>query len=186
MIIVKIGGSLYNSPYLTEWLDQLTHLDNQQIVIVPGGGPFADQVRHATKQWDIDDTSSHNMAVLAMQQYGYLLSSINNKIVLLYSYTEIKKQKLMVWMPYRDVTSECDYPENWQTTSDSLAAWLACQLSAQNLAIVKSADVKAKKYQQIIHSDMVDEHFSSATGKFTGEIKFYHSSQAKQFISDNL
>ena len=185
MIIVKIGGSLYNSPYLKEWLNQLTCLDGQQIVIVPGGGPFADQVRKASEKWNIDDISAHHMAVLAMQQYAFLLSSINSNLELLYSYKDITNQKLMVWLPYRDVSNECDYPKNWQTTSDSLAVWLTCQLSAQNMSIVKSAEVESKIYNKNIHSHLIDEYFSHATINFTGEIKFYHSSQAKQFICDN-
>ncbi len=188
MIIIKIGGSLYDSPFLKEWLDSLASIENQQIIIVPGGGPFADQVRSATEQWKIDEIPAHYMAVMAMQQYAYLLSSLNDKITLLHSFEDFSKNTsdscLMMWLPYNDVAHKCDFPENWQTTSDSLAVWLADTIKAQKLCVVKCADLGNKSYQEIIDLNIVDEYFSQASKHYQGEIVFYHSSQVKKLICD--
>ena len=39
-----------------------------KVVIVPGGGLFADQVRVTQKLWQFNDQVAHQMALLAMQQ----------------------------------------------------------------------------------------------------------------------
>lgn len=188
MIIIKIGGSLFDSPNLKEWLGKLAAIEDKRIVLVPGGGPFADQVRAAAERWDISEFAAHHMAVMAMQQFAYLLPSLNNNIELLHSYKEIlkvnSKSCLMVWMPYYDVVNLCDYPENWDTTSDSLALWLASKLSAHSLNIVKCADVQNKTTQQIIHSKIVDDYFLQAINEYSGKIRFYHSSQSDKCVSD--
>ena len=188
MVIVKIGGSLFDSPNLKDWLGKLAAIEDKRVVLVPGGGPFADQVRAAAERWDISEIAAHHMAVMAMQQYAYLLSSLNSNIEMLHSYKEIlnvgSNSCLMVWMPYYDVVNLCDYPKNWSTTSDSLALWLASKLSAHHLNIVKCADIQNKKTQQIINSEIVDGYFLHAAKYYGGEIRFYHSSQSDKCISD--
>ena len=48
MIVIKLGGSLSQAETLVNCLDRLEqHYKNEAVVIVPGGGAFADQVRLA-------------------------------------------------------------------------------------------------------------------------------------------
>ena len=81
MWVVKLGGSLCEqapetSP-LRDWLDLLVREGAGRVVIVPGGGRFADAVRGAQAQWRFDDLTAHNMALLAMSQTAHLLRSLN-------------------------------------------------------------------------------------------------------------
>ena len=77
MIIVKVGGSLYNTPELQHWLSALAAYSSQQtIVLVPGGGPFADQVRTAQTLHHFNDATAHHMAILSMKQFGLLISAL--------------------------------------------------------------------------------------------------------------
>ena len=46
------------------------------MVIVPGGGAFADQVRLAQQHWQFDDKTAHSMAILAMQQMALLFKGL--------------------------------------------------------------------------------------------------------------
>tara|TARA_R110002096_G_scaffold10092_7_gene39116 strand:+ start:497 stop:1072 length:576 start_codon:yes stop_codon:yes gene_type:complete len=184
VIIVKIGGSLYASPHLKEWCDQLARIHQQTLVIVPGGGPFADQVRAANKQWNLSDAVAHDMAVMAMQQYGCLLANLNGSLKVANSFKDIQDTGSTIWLPYSDVISECDYPKNWQTTSDSLALWLACKLSANHLCLVKSCEVDDSLIQQLADSEQVDGYFSTAARKFLGQTHFYHASQSTKFLND--
>jgi aspartokinase-like uncharacterized kinase len=48
-----------------------------------------------------------------------------------------------VWLPSRMLRGRADLPEHWQVTSDSLAAWLAADLDAACLVLVKSVAVTA-------------------------------------------
>jgi aspartokinase-like uncharacterized kinase len=184
VIIVKIGGSLYASPHLKEWCEQLAEIHQQPIVIVPGGGPFTDQVRDADQKWKLSDAVAHNMAVMGMQQFGLLISSINNNIKPLETLNNIASENPVVWLPYKDVLADCGYPKNWQTTSDSLALWLACKLSADHLCLVKSAKVDNQSTEELASADIVDNYFSIAADNYSGSIHFYHASQATHFIKD--
>ena len=187
MVIVKIGGSLFNSPNLQSLLDKIATIENKQIIIVPGGGPFADQVRQASNMWNIPEATAHPMAVMAMQQFAHLLFSLNGNIETLSSYNEVSSNLstpgIRIWMPYMDVTQDCNYPGNWNTTSDSLAVWLASKLSADKLIIVKSANVQNKTYQQIVSSPVVDGYFIHALKEYSGTVKFFHASQLDQIVS---
>ncbi|CAB1274253.1 amino acid kinase family protein [Candidatus Nitrosacidococcus tergens] len=140
--VIKLGGSLYNNSYLTFWLEQIKNKGKGKYVIVPGGGLFADQVRVAQKQWKFADSYAHNMALLAMDQFGYLLQSLAPELSLATRIEEINKvleeDQTLIWLPSKELINHPDIPQSWEITSDSLALWLACQLIASRLILVKS------------------------------------------------
>jgi aspartokinase-like uncharacterized kinase len=70
MWVVKLGGSLFGSDHLGSWLSLLAKVGS--LVVVPGCGPFADQVRQAQHRWGFDDSTAHIMALLAMSRRGGL------------------------------------------------------------------------------------------------------------------
>ncbi len=76
--VLKVGGSLAEDPTSLAMLCQeLSVLAKaHRIVIVPGGGKFADTVRKLDKTYNISDVVAHKMAILAMDQYGLLLSDV--------------------------------------------------------------------------------------------------------------
>jgi len=140
---IKIGGSLYNSKYLVPWLHTISEISDMQIVIVPGGGPFADQVRHADDKFNLAEARSHNMAVLAMQQYGNVFASLCSELVLANSEDKINQvwadKKVAIWEPYEMVRDQCELAKSWQVTSDSIALWLSNVLDIENLLLVKAS-----------------------------------------------
>lgn len=142
MWVVKLGGSLYESHYLPRWLQRLATYEGQ-IVIVPGGGPFADQVRHAQNRWRITDACAHAMALLAMEQFGRLLQGLEPRLCLAASRQDIKQalsqQRVPIWLPATELLDQPAIPESWEVTSDSLAVWLSGQLKASRLVLIKQA-----------------------------------------------
>jgi 5-(aminomethyl)-3-furanmethanol phosphate kinase len=78
--VVKLGGSLFAGQYLRPWLDVLATHGRGCLVIVPGGGPFADEVRAAQKRWCFDDAMAHRMAMLGMAQYGLMLAALQSEL----------------------------------------------------------------------------------------------------------
>jgi aspartokinase-like uncharacterized kinase len=78
--VVKIGGSLEQAPELRNWLDMLIEDGAGKVVVVPGGGLFADAVREAQARWKFDDGTAHRMAILAMEQYGCLLAALEPRL----------------------------------------------------------------------------------------------------------
>lgn len=187
MIVLKIGGSLYESSNLWEWL-ALFPIVRNSVVIVPGGGPFADQVRAAGKKWHLPLNCAHDMAVLGMQQYGHMMIGINPQLTLEKSchtiLSNLEQHKTLVWAPYDEVLAAKELDKNWQTTSDSLALWLATKISANHLCIVKSAEIAGKSLKQLIEQEVVDNNFETLLSKYSGQVHFYHATQAQRFIDD--
>jgi len=139
LAIVKLGGSHATGPHLEDWLEAIA-AEAGSIVIVPGGGPFADTVRTAQAGIGYDDCAAHAMALMAMTQFGLALESLNPALRLAASRSAIlsalKERKVPVWSPER-MARAAALPETWDLTSDSLAAWLAGTLGATCLVLVK-------------------------------------------------
>ncbi|MFW5451002.1 MAG: delta 1-pyrroline-5-carboxylate synthetase [Methylophagaceae bacterium] len=162
MIVVKLGGSLYNTPELTLWLNSLTkHAKQQPIVIVPGGGPFADQVRHAQQIHQFNDSSAHHMALLAMSQFGLLLASLMPNIQSLHFPSDnlnVKLDGLLVWLPDRQLLTNTTLKHSWDITSDSLALWLANELHAEQLILIKQINLTSNAYISTLCEQRVLDH----------------------------
>ena len=145
MIVLKLGGSLLSSPALMQCLQLATQKGQGQLVIVPGGGIFADQVRLTQQQWQYDDKTAHYMAILAMQQMALLFQGLCADLVLVDKIATIapalQQQKIVVWSPLATELDAAGVPASWDVTSDTLAAWLAIQLSAVRLILVKSIQI---------------------------------------------
>ncbi len=143
--VIKIGGSLGQSSTLPKLLQKLSEIGSRhRIVIVPGGGAFANGIRDYDRRFTVTAEAGHWMSILAMDQYGHLLSSMLANSVLvrgLASAREVQRQgRIPVLAPY-DLLRETDaLPRSWDVTSDSIAAWLAELAGARQLVLLKSVD----------------------------------------------
>ncbi len=129
------------TPALLPWLQRLA-LAN--VILVPGGGPFADQVRQAQAASPFDDSTAHAMALLAMSQYGLMLTGLCPQLKRAHTLEEIrqsyKQGTTAVWLPDLTLLHQADIPHSWDVTADSLALWLADRLAVSHLLLVKSTD----------------------------------------------
>lgn len=186
---IKIGGSLYESGYLKKWLDSIAKHSNRKIVLIPGGGPFADQVRAADKVFDLDQKKAHLMAVLAMQQYGTMLSSICPSMQLANSKQKIENawvdRKIVVWEPFEMVRDECTLVASWAHTSDSIAAWFASSMQIDHLLLVKSADkaIDIKDLSVLAEHECVDKKLPGLISDYNLSTHVLHKSQFSEFES---
>ncbi len=142
MWLVKLGGSLSYDPSLRSWLDVLASMGGGRVIIVPGGGPFADLVRDAQHHWDFDDEAAHRMALHAMQQNGLLLAALCPALLPAESEEDLRavlsKGKTALWLPLSMTQGNPYLDANWSVSSDSIAAWLAGHLNAERLILIKS------------------------------------------------
>ncbi len=165
MIVVKLGGSLCQSDTLVNCLNRVEkNYQGRAVVIVPGGGAFADQVRLAQQCWQFDDITAHRMAILAMQQMALLFKGIKGDFGFARSVSEIRKQlrrqNIVIWSPDIVELDCAGIQATWDITSDSLAAWLAKALSATELILVKSAGIDASlSLPQLAQQDVIDKKF---------------------------
>ncbi len=176
MWVVKIGGSLLGSPELVRWLELFVKFSDGKVIIVPGGGLFADAVRKAQSQSNINDAVAHKLAVLAMDQFGLLLAGMNPGLATASSELEIAERtwqhRGIVWLPSKMVLADDTIPQNWQVTSDSLSAWLANKIGAEQLVLVKSRQLPAHEHsasmplQKLVEDELIDRQFIDfATGQ---------------------
>lgn len=164
--IVKLGGSLATSPAaLADWLQILSAYGGGRVVIVPGGGRFADAVRQAQQEWDFNDTIAHHMALLAMVQYGLMLGGIKSNFIPA-DHPEaidaaLQANQIPVWLPVPMALQDDNMEASWRVTSDSLALWLAQRLQAECMILIKSVSIAAAdlKIQQLVTDKVVDELF---------------------------
>lgn len=147
MWVVKLGGSLLGSPELPHWLETFIKISDGKVVIVPGGGLFADAVREAQQRTKVSDAVAHELALIAMDQFGLLLAGMCPGLVTASSELEIAERgwqhRAMVCLPSKMVLADERIPKNWQITSDSLSAWLANKIAAEQLILVKSLSLAA-------------------------------------------
>ena len=145
LLVVKLGGSLAGSAHFTVWLDILATAP-LPLVIVPGGGPFADAVRAAQGPLGYGDATAHHMALLAMAQFGLAIAAAHCRFAMAQTEPEMRAGlaagKIPVWNPVAMALAAPDVPASWNVTSDSLAAWLAGRLAARHLLLVKPVDAR--------------------------------------------
>ncbi|CAN7304393.1 (5-formylfuran-3-yl)methyl phosphate synthase [Mesorhizobium sp. LjRoot246] len=138
--VVKLGGSTAHAAEMKSWIAALAG-SRLPIVIVPGGGMFADQVRETQTRMEFSDTAAHAMAILAMEQFGHVILDRDERLTPARSLEEIVRAldegKIPVWLPSSLALPASDVPASWEITSDSLAAWLAGKLGASALLLIK-------------------------------------------------
>jgi aspartokinase-like uncharacterized kinase len=167
MIIIKLGGSLSRSDMLINCLNAVEkNYPSRAVVIVPGGGAFADQVRLAQQHWQFDDNTAHDMALLAMQQMALMFKGLKPDFAIAHTVAAIQqlseRKQVVIWSPDITELENAGIAASWDITSDSLAAWLAKTLSATELVLVKSAVIDAGLgLDQLAEQDIVDKAFCS-------------------------
>ncbi len=165
MIVLKLGGSLANSGSLPRCLAALA-ATHRPVVIVPGGGVFADAVRAEQPRLGFSDRTAHHMAILAMEQYALVLIERLPRLRPCRSIAEMRRAAAAgnpaIWLPTTLALADATIPQSWDVSSDSLAAWLARHLGAERLILVKSVtalrplDIKA-----LAADGLVDKAFPS-------------------------
>lgn len=181
MIIIKLGGSLSYSDALINSLNVVERVcQGKAVVIVPGGGAFADQVRLAQKHWQFDDPTAHHMALLAMRQMALMFKGLKPGFALAHTISEIQdqlnRQKTVIWSPDSAELDKASIPASWDITSDSLAAWLAKILSATELILIKSAAIDTNlSLRQLAERDIVDKAFCDFVAQAAFKIRIVNA-----------
>lgn len=141
--VLKIGGGLLaDAGSLDTVLGEIeTAGRGCSLLVVPGGGPFADMVRHIDRQVGLSHDAAHWMAILAMDQYAQLIASrlTNGKLVSASGEIETARHegRVPVLAPYQWMRDADPLPHSWDVTSDSISAWVAGQVGASRLVLVK-------------------------------------------------
>ena len=139
--VVKVGGSLGRGDGLSALGMRLAELGRRhRLLVVPGGGAFADVVREYDARFGLRPGTAHQMAILAMDQYGHLICDLAPGCVPVSTLSEADAcaagGATAVLLP-SGVLRTADLPQTWSVTSDSIAAWLARKADAPLLVMLK-------------------------------------------------
>ena len=162
-IVVKVGGGLLASPgHLDAVLAELASAASaRRLLVIPGGGPFADAVREVDRELTLSDEAAHWMAVLAMDQYAHLLVSRLRTGGIVSDAAAIAAQldqgRLPVLAPFRWLRDADPLPHSWDVTSDSIAAWIAGEVGARRLVLVKPPGAGDQAVDPYFHRVMTPE-----------------------------
>jgi aspartokinase-like uncharacterized kinase len=142
--VVKIGGALLAKPAAyTRVTAALARVRRDgSVLVVPGGGPFADAVRAVDRQFAIGDDAAHWAAILGMDQYAHVLAATIPGAALVESPDDSQwpVDRLPVIAPSRWLRATDALPHSWDVTADSIAAWIARAIGARRLILVKLDD----------------------------------------------
>jgi dihydroneopterin aldolase len=170
--MVKLGGSLAGTPSLAGWIEVLDNYSGP-LIVVPGGGGFAEAVRDMQTTMKFDDNAAHHIALVAMEQYGLALASLWPRLEMTETPSAIDRAlrtgRVACWAPAAMALAS-PLPKSWDVTSDTLAAWLAAQVRADRLLLIKSAPIETDSgltLADLANSGLVDRlfpHFAAAAG----------------------
>ena len=147
-IIAKIGGKIIENPQnLKNTLNQLKTLllDKEiieNIIIIPGGGSYANFIRKLDAKLEIGDELSHWMAIFAMNCNGIMICQKYNEIRCISDISELKKSNktISIFLPFDFLYQSDKLPHNWSVTSDSIAIYIASILELNQCFLIKDVD----------------------------------------------
>ena len=142
-LLLKVGGSLGRGADLRPLMQRIALLARRRrLLVLPGGGAFADLVRAQTARQRLDEKTAHHMALLAMDQYGLLLSSLTRRSTavdnLRAAELVAESGRVPVLLASSWIQRETSLERSVRLTSDSIAAFIAGRLMAANLVLLKS------------------------------------------------
>lgn len=179
-IIVKIGGKILEDPEdLNATISQFRQLlyDKeiiQKIVIIPGGGSYANFIRKLDKKLDIcgsyanfiskidkrlniGNELAHWMGIYAMEYNGMEISKKYSDIKCIKNFGELqgllrkKTEKLFsIFFPYDFLFEVDELPHGWDVTSDAITLYIAHKLNLKECFLIKNVDgIYIKNQNQI-------------------------------------
>jgi aspartokinase-like uncharacterized kinase len=138
-LVVKIGGGLLRTEGLhglQRACAEATEMATRRpVLVVPGGGPFADAVRAFDAQVGLADHVAHALALRAMDQLGVLLRPLLAGGELLSGLIAPRALALLQAAPA--FADRPEVPESWDVTSDSLAVLAAAAIAAEEVVLLK-------------------------------------------------
>ncbi|MFX1279644.1 MAG: hypothetical protein ACFFA3_09515 [Promethearchaeota archaeon] len=155
--VFKIGGSiLENFENLNSTILQLTRLFEkkiiQKVIIIPGGGTFANFIRTLYSELKFNDELAHWMAIISMNYNGIEMSKKFPKLKIFEDINKLKEieRSLSIFLPYRFLKKNDILPHDWQVTSDSIALFLAKTFGLKECFLIKDVDGVLNEKKQII------------------------------------
>lgn len=134
MRIIRLGASLLTDheafmklgSFFQKW-------HGEGLLLVPGGGIYAKQVRTHQKTKGLTDSQAHWMAIKSTEIMGVLLCELIPKAIPTNIPRSIPENAIEVIFPYIYFRDRNNLPHSWDATSDAIAAFLGRDLGINKL-----------------------------------------------------
>ncbi len=145
--VIKVGGSLLGWPGLPGRLaDYLEARRGDRLVLVVGGGRFADALRGLDAAHGLGEARSHALALRVLDLTARVLADLAPGLEVVEDPAALPETwaagRTPILAPRHfleaDDRSPDPLPHAWTTTTDAIAARLAVRLGARELALLKS------------------------------------------------
>lgn len=145
--VFKIGGRILEKQLnINSTISQLNQLYRdktlEKILLIPGGGSYANFIRYLDKTLDLGDDLSHWMAIHSMNYNGKLLGKKFSELTCVETLKKLNNSKSIfaIFLPYETLRREDELPHNWDVTSDSITLYIAYKLGLQECFLIKDVD----------------------------------------------
>jgi aspartokinase-like uncharacterized kinase len=170
-VVVKVGGSLFDLPDLgTRLAGWLKGFKTSNILLIPGGGRTADLVRAWDRQHQLDEETSHWLALRALTFNAHFLASLLPGSPVIKNLDDsgpgsIPILDMHAWAKMVDGLPD-RFPHSWDVTSDSLAAQVAILGKVSQLILLKSVSLpESMDWREAARQRIVDPFFPQAISK---------------------
>jgi aspartokinase-like uncharacterized kinase len=179
LVVVKVGGSLYDHPRLGPGLRAyLDQLDASKILVVAGGGIVADAVRQLDEWQELGEEVSHHLALQAANVGMHFLLNCLGFTPGCWT-TRFEWWKMVdkanclgaavFLMQYEEAFGAL--PHTWDLTTDSIAA-LAAGVARARLILLKSIDIPPDtRWLEASRRGWVDACFPSIVDQYGLEVQ---------------
>ncbi|MCY2966090.1 MAG: uridylate kinase [Planctomycetota bacterium] len=173
LVVYKLGGSLLDWSGLPDALDWLcSRRPDAATLLVVGGGETADVVRRWDEVFHLGEERAHWLALESLALNEQLLQTLWPALRPVRSLTQVvsaanERVPAIVcascFVRWGEKTGAPELPHNWQVTTDSIAAWIADVVSADELVLLKSTSLPpATTLQNASDAGLVDGYFPQA------------------------
>ncbi|MFX0082968.1 MAG: hypothetical protein ACFE94_14560 [Candidatus Hodarchaeota archaeon] len=155
--LFKIGGSILEDfENLNSTITQLSQLFEddviQRIILIPGGGSFANFIRKVYSELKFTDELAHWMSIISMNYNGLELSKKFPKLEIFEDYDKLKEigKNFCIFLPYQFLKENDKLPHSWDVTSDSITLFLAKKIGLNECFLIKDVDGILNEKNQVI------------------------------------
>lgn len=181
--VVKFGGSLLTLP---DWPDKLRavlkSLSSKNTLLIVGGGAAADLVRQFQIDNGISDQRAHKLAIEAMLLNAKMVAQVlGSPVVQSLADAELAWAEESSVFPIVDAGSVLQayenadeiVPPNWDSTSDSISAFVAGAWQFPDLLLLKSVDLPIDTtLQQAADQQFVDKLLPRMAERFSLNVEW--------------
>ena len=166
--VVKLGGSLLDLLDLPQRLNRLRPEWGPRPLLMVGGGAVADQVRTWDRQHELGEERAHWLALDALELTARLVESLWSpaRVTRREDYELAWEQERVPLIQAREwfeaaIRRETPTPHHtWETTTDTIAAWIASLTQAESLWLLKSVPCPAS-LSEATDQESVDPQFAA-------------------------